>query len=315
MKTNHLKTIIISLSIFLYASNAFSQRAIEGPGEMPKGKLVFFEYKTDYNHNFLYESFTAKRNPDGKVDVTVYDYYQKLDSITVDGNDVVMEYITSILEKNMKTQDLRGDITWLNGETGTGQTHHFVGIFDSGDTLRMNGYIWRHGFGDIEKYLVDYALAQKRIIKFVEIPGDIPEDSQWHDGRTSFYYVKRTGTIEKRYQVGDKQIVVVTGARTKKVLDVYIESNNRGDGIEDGLIELISGVYENEKGKSVFGKVEFQTDEERVYGDPGSDISFVWNGMEFADSISWGNHRMQQRSYGGGHGGALSGPTSSTKAL
>lgn len=311
MKTNDFKTIIICLSLLLFSSKAFAQKAIEGPGEMPKGKLTFFEYKTDYNHNFLYESFTAKRNPDGKVDVTVYDYYAKIDSITVDGNDEVMDYIYKVLEKNMKVQDLRGDITWLNGETGTGQTHHFVGIFDSGDTLRMNGYIWRHGFRDIEKYLVDYALAQKRVLKFVEIPGEIPENSQWHNGRTNFYYQKRSGTIEKRYQVCDKQIIVVTGARSKKVLDVYIEYNNRGDDIQDGLIELISGVYENEKGKSVFGKVEFQDGEERAYGDPGSDIKFVWNRdvYVYADSISWGSHRMQQRTYGGGNGGALSGPT------
>ncbi len=301
--------LLISLtSAFALSSSA--QNAKEGPGEMPKGKLMYYEYNTNNNHNFLYESFTAERKTDGKIRVTVYDFYQDIDSVTVEGNEEVMNHINEVLADNMKRQDLRGNITWLNGETGNGQTHHFTAIFDSGDTLRMNGYIRRYGFGDLETYLIDYAKSMTRKMDFKEITGEIPEHSRWHNGIEEFYYQPRTGTIEKRYKVGSDEIIVVTGAKSKRVLDVYYRLKEQYDeSLQNCLVELISGVYENEKGQSVFGKVERLQDEKYYSGDPGAGIKFKWDGRHYTDTISWGESRMQQRTYEGGHGGALSGPT------
>ncbi len=303
MKKTFITCVALSFTIYGYA-----QIAKKGSGEMPKGNLIFFEYKTDNNYGFLYESFSAEKKSDGTVAVTVYDYYQKIDSITIDGNDEVMNHITDVLEHNMKIQDLRGDITWLNGETGQGQTRHFTGIFDSADTLRMNGYIRRHGFADIEMYLVDFVNKQKRNLKFEELEGDIPDDVKWHNGIEEFRYYPRSGTIAKRYKVGSEEIIVITGSRTKKILDVYVKMNDN-DAVEQALYELVSGIYENEKGQSIFGKVEIASDEEYEEGDPGRDIHFLWNGVQYSDSIEWGERRMQRRDYSGGEGGALSGPT------
>lgn len=309
------KFCFLSFCTFLLTNISVSAQNIkEGPGEMPQGKLLCFEYKTNNDRNFLYESFSAKKNENGQVEVTVYDYYSKIDSLTVEADQQVLDYITEVIAKNMKIQDLRGNVPWLNGEVGQGQTHHFVAVFDSGDTLKMNGYIRKYGFDSIEKYLVDYAKAKKRIVKFEELTGDIPEDCLWHNGIEVFRFEHRSGTVEKRYKVADQEIIVVTGARSKKVLDVYVRAQSNED-LHQALVDLISGVYENEKGTSVFGTVEVQ-EGEYYTGDPGRHIRFVWgpnigfdHRNEYTDTIFWGESRMQQRDYGGGRGGALSGPT------
>ena len=156
------------------------------------------------------------------------------------------------------------------------------------------------------------------------LKGAIPQDVRWHNGRDH-------GTIDEvvnlrqntitRYRYGDDELLVVRNKKTRKLTDVFrrlSESVSVVEELQESLLELYAGVYQNEKGMSVFGKVKLNSGE-RYDGDPGSELHFEWSEdyshVVFSDMLVWGEHRIQQVNAppnappGWGGAGAFTGPT------
>lgn len=319
---------MLSFLLILAASAAFAQ-----DGEMPEGQLTHFEFTTTYRDGkFLSQCSTATLQSDGRVKVTCFDFYDNMDSCTVYASRDVLADIRTVIAKEAAHHSMNKDVTWLNGETGTGQTHHFRATFEGGDTLAMNGYIARYGMRDIQIYLKKVCEREVRNMPMQEVKGIADYSVFWHAGgrygcQEDIVGNYPRGTKVKRYKVQGKEILVLRNAKTSALLDVYVRVKDRGrchETIEEAYVKLIGGVYENDTGRSAFGKVTFSHDEIQkggVYpGDPGSELHFDLfedeKGIHLTDTLYWGMSRIKERNDApadappgwGGHG-AIAGPT------
>lgn len=323
-----MKRFLFFILLLLPAMACFAQGA-----EIPQGELTHFEFTTTYRDGeFLSQSSTATLQEDGQVRVTCYDYYAKYDSTTVYASKEVLQYIAVILAKEAKWHSMNEDVIYLNGETGYGQTHHFRAVYSCGDVLGMNGYIARYGMRDIQKYLIGVCDSIVRHLPAEELKGPVPADALWHAGSrygTCSDITERSAQPLKfnRYRMQGWEVLVVRHKKTGALIDIYRRIKHTREYVEeirDAYISLLSGVYQNETGKSIFGSIQFSREEmmEDGYsgGDPGAELDpemkVSYEAIVFTDTLYWGKSRIVHR-YDmpadappgwGGHG-AIAGPT------
>lgn len=323
-----MKRLVLSFLLVLSASAAFAQG-----GEMPEGELTSFEYTTTYHDGkFLSQCSSAILQADGKVRVTCYDYYDKFDSCTFYTDKQVLSDIRDVIQKEAQRHSMNKDVTYLNGETGLGQTHHFKAGFEGGGQLTMNGFIANYGMLTIQKYLRKVCETEVRNMPVEEIKGVADDNILWHAGGrfgSQRILLSRCpqGTKATRYLMQGREVLVLRRPKTGALIDVFVRLKDRRhvpEEIEQAYIDLLAGIYENEKGRSAFGSVTFSHDEIMKggfsAGDPGSELSFEayddGDGIRFTDFFYWGRNRIIQRSDmpkdappgWGGHG-AIAGPT------
>lgn len=283
-------------------------------GVMPKGELTLFDYYTTYQKGSFVGSFArAVLQDNQRVAISTYDYYADRDSFTVYGDTTVIHHIRDIIASSMKSRDLRGEVKWLNGEVGIGQTHYFTAIFDSGDTLRMKGYIANYGMESIARYLREISDSLLRIEPIQELELPVPKAAIWHNG---YYYGdidRLAGSKNKevsRWKLTGREILVMRDPDSHQLVDVYVRAKNKntvGAEMLEAHLDIFRGVYENEKGYSVFGPVSLQLGES-YYGDPTGkiqfDCKFYTDHMEVSDVMKWGAGRIL-RSSGGVSGSSV----------
>ena len=283
----------------------------------PKGKLVYFEYTDTLESGRVFQSYKARQLSNGRVEVAAYDFYDEFDSIMVQGDRQPLDSIQRVINRW---------IQWFHPE---GRRAHdrdtkgrFMAIFDSGDTLLVPRLVWTYGMKDIQQYLEDYCTFQYTQMPLEVLRGAIPKDAFWHDGSKPCYYSPRKGQQARRYKNAAYEFLVFKNAKTGKVMDIWVRTtyDKMYDDIVESRLDVLSGIYQNETGKAVFGKVN--SPEADYYADPGPDIRFrcrySYDGVLFTDTIDWGFNRIQKvnppkdapRGWGGA--GALSGPTTWT---
>lgn len=323
-----MKRLILSFLLMLTTSVAFAQ-----DGEVPQGQLTYFEFTTTYHDGkFLSQRSRATLADDGKVSVTCYDYYGNFDSCTVFAGKEVLDHICSVIESHAKRHSMNKDVTWLNGESGYGQTHHFVAEFEGGGRLAMNGYIANYGMRDIQRYLRNVCETEVKKQPLLEIKEGAGADVYWHAGGRFATQEELRNTYGKtcrinRYSLGGKEFLTLRSRKTGRLQDIYVRLKKKGNIVEEiqqAYIALISGIYQNETGKSAFGTVKFSKEEisKGGYsgGDPGAELEFLtqvkYGHVTLSDELLWGHGRIKERNDApadappgwGGHG-AIAGPT------
>lgn len=132
------------------------------------------------------------------------------------------------------------------------------------------------------------------------------------------------GTRATRYLMQDWEVLVLRKAKTGALMDVYVRVKDRDRVVEEielAYITFMAGVYENETGRSAFGRIEYPKGEPyHQDGDPGSelhmDLTAKYGRVRFSDVLYWGMGRIKRRNDApadappgwGGHG-AIAGPT------
>ncbi|MBO4659610.1 MAG: hypothetical protein J5637_08310 [Prevotella sp.] len=297
--------IILTLALASIAAKTMGQ------AQVPKGKLVYVEYTDTLRTGRVFEHYQARQLKEGRVEVSAYDLYQDFDSLTVIGDRQPLDSIQRVIARWIEWFNPKG--RRANDDRNKGR---FLAIYDSGDTLLVDRFTWCYGMKDIQDYMMDYCTYQKTLMPFVELKGAIPEDVKWHNGMEIFYEVPRKGIAPRRYKGAGKEFLVFKNAKGA-VTDIWVKLKKYGQDQEDGWMAILSGVYENETGMAVFGKVNAA--ERRYEGQPGSDIRFqtkvTYDGLIFTDTIYWGANRIQEVNPppgappGWGGAGALTGPT------
>lgn len=304
-----MKKYLVILIIALAAASVdgFAQDLV------PKGKLVYMEYTDFLRSGDVFENYKARLLEGDRVEVSVYDYYQDFDSLTVYGDRQPLDSIQRVITRWIEWFNPKGKRA--NDERNKGR---FMAVYDSGDTLLVERFTWCWGMKDIQEYLMNYSTYQKTLMPFEEIKGPISEDIRWHNGMAYLYYAPRKGVTARRYKGAGKEFLVLKNSKGA-VTDIWMKSAEKkyGSEIEDGWLAIFSGVYENETGMSVFGKVNAA--ERRYEGHPGSEIRFEINTSrgkyQFTDTILWGASRIQEVNPppgsppGWGGAGAMTGPT------
>lgn len=282
----------------------------------PKGKLVYFEYTDSLKSGLLFDNYKARQLSDERVEVFVYDYYDKFDSITVYGNRQPLDSIQRVINN------------WIEWFHPDGRRAHdretkgrFLAIFDSGDTLLIPQLVWTYGMKDIQQYMKDYCAFQSTQMPLEELRGAIPPDAIWHDGSKFWRYFPRKGTQARRYKNASYEFLVFKKVKTGKVEDIWVRTtpSKKHDDIVKARLDMLSGIYQNETGKAVFGQFNSH---EVSNSDPGSDLrircKYSYDGVLFTDTIDWGFKRIQKVNPpkdappGWGGAGAFSGPTTWT---
>ena len=242
-----MKKYLAILIIALAAASAdgFAQDLV------PKGKLVYMEYTDFLRSGDVFENYKARLLEGDRVEVSVYDYYQDFDSLTVYGDRQPLDSIQRVITRWIEWFHPKGKRA--NDERNKGR---FMAVYDSGDTLLVERFTWCWGMKDIQEYLMNYSTYQKTLMPFEEIKGPISEDIRWHNGMAYLYYTPRKGVTARRYKGAGKEFLVFKNSKGA-VTDIWMKSMEKkyGSEIEDGWMAIFSGVYENETGMSVFGKV------------------------------------------------------------
>ena len=296
---------------------AFMTQVAKAQDLVPKGKLIYIEYTSRFQTGRIYEKYKAHQLSDGRVEVSVYDMYEKFDSLTVYGDRQPLDSIQRVVTRWIEWFHPKGKRAYDEHNKG-----RFFAVFDSGDTLLIDRLTWCWGMKDIESFMRDYCTYQKTQMPFEEIKGTIPNDVEWHDGLAFHQYAPRKGFTARRYKAAGRDILVFRNTKTGRVADVWIKTDKEKeyDDVLEARMAMLSGVYENATGQAVFGRINAA--EKEYSGHPGNDIQFkceyYYDHVDITDTITWGADRVQEVDVpagappGWGGAGALTGPTTWT---
>lgn len=316
-----MRTIILFIlfNLFSVCQGKGMQQLGQSPTQdlRPKGKLVYLEYVDTLDTGFLFDKFRARQLSDGRVEVFAFDYYEHYDSITVMGDRQPLDSIQRVINEWIEWFHPQGKRAHDECEKG-----RFTAVFDNGDTLQIDKLTWCSGMQQIQKYMRYYCDWQVTQMPLEEIKGPVPTDVYWHNGTAFRPFKPQKGLQAKRYRNARYEFVVFRNPKTRQVRDVWVKTrkDKEYDDIEQARLEMLSGVYQNERGNAVFGNVD--DPKTTYYGDPGSDIRFrcqyTYEGISFTDTIDWGSQRIQEVNVpngappGWGGAGAFTGPSTWT---
>ena len=136
-----MKKYLVILIIALAAASAdgFAQDLV------PKGKLVYMEYTDFLRSGDVFENYKARLLEGDRVEVSVYDYYQDFDSLTVYGDRQPLDSIQRVITRWIEWFNPKGKRA--NDERNKGR---FMAVYDSGDTLLVERFTWCWGMKDIQ---------------------------------------------------------------------------------------------------------------------------------------------------------------------
>ncbi len=283
--------------------------------EPVKANLDSIEYVVKDAKGKVTSSASTKSKFFGRhILVTYYNVAEKFDSVTVMAEQPFLDSLKTLFNQHIEWLHPDGKMT--HSTPGKGD---LTVSFYNRAPLRVEKITMGEGVRQIQEAIKNYVTGHRPDRSMTLIPGAISEEVVWQDGSDGFSYYPRKGKQARRYKLGNDEVLVIRNAKTGNVTDVYVrERDNCFADIENGRMAVLAGVYENETGKAVFGKVQ-DPDNRYNDNDPGSDIRFLHRYHDhnrfLSDTIEWGFNRIQRvkvppgapRGWGGA--AAFSGPS------